>query len=164
MAIIYLLLGSNLGNKIRNLSLAEELIGENIGKLRQKSSLYQSPPWGFDHKEDFLNQVLQIESEYSPERVLEKIIEIEKYMGRKRPVKSGLYLPRIIDVDILFYNDLIQETPSLTIPHPQLHLRRFTLIPLNEIAPDFIHPVLKLSVHDLLESCYDRSKVKQLQF
>lgn len=163
MAITYLLLGSNLGQKIENLRSAELEICLKIGSLVKKSSIIQSPPWGFEHKEDFLNQVLQIETRYSPFELLNAILSIEKKLGRIRFLETKEYLPRIIDIDILFYDSLIIESENLIIPHPQLHLRRFTLTPLYEIAPELIHPVLEKTIRELLKLCSDNSEIKKLE-
>jgi 2-amino-4-hydroxy-6-hydroxymethyldihydropteridine diphosphokinase len=163
MATTFLLLGSNLGQKTENLRSAENEICVKIGNLIKKSSIIESPPWGFEHKEDFLNQVLQIETQYSPFELLKAILSIEKKFGRVRSLKKNVYLPRIIDIDILFYNGSIIETEKLVIPHPKLHLRRFTLEPLQEIAPDLIHPILGKTIQKLLEICTDDSKIKKLE-
>lgn len=163
VAVTYLLLGSNLGQKIDNLLSAENEICRSIGSLIKKSSIFQSPPWGFEHKEIFLNQVLQIETQNSPFELLNAIVSIEKKLGRTRISESKEYLPRIIDIDILFYDSLITETENLIIPHPQLHLRRFTLIPLYEITPDLIHPVFEKTISELLKLCSDDSEIKKLE-
>lgn len=162
MAVAYLLLGSNLGMKIENLHSAENEISHNIGIIIKKSSIYQSPPWGFEHKEYFLNQVLQIKTQQSPEELLNTILNIEKNSGRIRSHESKTYQPRKIDIDILFYDRAIIKTDKLVIPHPRLHLRKFTLIPLHEIAPDLIHPIYKKTINELLQLCIDTSKVKKL--
>lgn len=163
MAETYLLLGSNLGQKLQNLHFAEEKIGLEIGNVLKKSSIYQSPPWGFQHDEDFLNQVLLIETHYSPERLLDNILQIEKESGRIRSAEKDVYLPRLLDIDILFYDKLIVENQKLIIPHPRLHLRKFTLEPLHEIAPDLIHPVFNKTVHELLTLCADKSEITKLK-
>jgi 2-amino-4-hydroxy-6-hydroxymethyldihydropteridine diphosphokinase len=115
VAIAYLLLGSNLGQKLNNLLSAENEICQRIGNLIQKSSIYKSPPWGFEHNEDFLNQVLQIKTQHSPDYLLKVILGIERDLGRVRSIAKDVYLPRIIDIDILFYNGLIIETEKLVI-------------------------------------------------
>ncbi len=162
VAITFLLLGSNLGNKQENLCTAENELSLRAGILIKKSSVYQSPPWGFEHNEDFLNQVLIFETQQSPNNLLVTILQIEKEMGRKRSSGTNAYMPRLIDIDILFYDDLIYETEKLVVPHPSLHLRRFTLEPLCEVAPDLFHPILKKSIKDLLALCSDRSEIKKL--
>lgn len=163
MAIAYLLLGSNLGQKLNNLRSAENEIYQRIGDLIQKSSIYKSPPWGFEHNENFLNQVLQINTQHSPDYLLEIILGIERELGRVRSIAKNVYLPRIIDIDILFYNGLIMETEKLVIPHPRLHLRKFTLVPLQEIAPDLVHPVLEKTINELHTMCNDDSEIIKLE-
>ena len=162
MALTFLLLGSNLGNKCKNLCTAEYELSLRAGILIKKSSVYQSPPWGFEHNEDFLNQVLKFETQQSPNHLLDTILQIEQEMGRKRSNGTKTYLPRLIDIDILFYDDLIHKSEKLILPHPNLHLRRFTLEPLSEIAPDFFHHVLKRTIKELLEICPDHSMTKKL--
>lgn len=163
VAETYLLLGSNLGQKLQNLHFAEEKICLEIGSVLKKSSIYQSPPWGFQHDEDFLNQVLLIETQNSPERLLNTILNIEKKLGRTRSSEKHVYLPRLLDIDILFYDRLIIENQKLIIPHPRLHLRRFTLEPLHEIAPDLIHPVFNKTVRELLTVCADENEITKLE-
>jgi 2-amino-4-hydroxy-6-hydroxymethyldihydropteridine diphosphokinase len=160
VAEIFLLLGSNLGKKRENLFSAEQKIYFRAGDLLKKSSVYQSPPWGFQHDEDFLNQILQVDTPYPPDELLEILLQIELNMGRKRPAEVKEFSPRSIDIDILFYENKIINTHKLVIPHPRMHLRRFTLEPLNEIAPGLVHPVLKKTIRELLELCEDTSEVK----
>jgi len=152
---VYLLLGSNLGEREKNLSDARDSI-QHIGSLLAVSSIYQTEAWGQREQPDFLNQVVQIDFKKSPRELLLNILTIETNMGRVRTEKWG---PRIIDIDILFLDDLIINEPDLIIPHPQLHLRRFTLLPLAELVPDLIHPVLHKSCAQLLEECTDHSGV-----
>ncbi|MEY4875951.1 MAG: 2-amino-4-hydroxy-6-hydroxymethyldihydropteridine diphosphokinase, partial [Bacteroidota bacterium] len=117
-----------------------------------KSSIYRTKAWGNENQNDFLNQCLIIETELSAESCLQKILLIEQNLGRKREEKWG---PRTIDIDILFFNSEIVDKPNLQIPHPYLHLRRFTLAPLHELIPDFIHPILKKNISELLLHCKD---------
>ncbi len=145
---IYLLLGSNLGDRQKNIDNAiNELKACGI-IISRKSSLYNTAPWGYTEQPEFLNQALECFTSLEPVELLEEIKKIEKKMGRIDIVRYG---PRIIDIDIIFYDDLILKTDKLIIPHPLMHKRLFVLKPLNEIAPDFIHPELKLSVKNLLE-------------
>lgn len=145
---IYLLLGSNLGDRQKNIDNAiNELKACGI-IISRKSSLYNTAPWGYTEQPEFLNQALECFTSLEPVELLEEIKKIEKKMGRIDIVRYG---PRIIDMDIIFYDDLILKTDKLIIPHPLMHKRLFVLKPLNEIAPDFIHPELKLSVKNLLE-------------
>lgn len=145
---IYLLLGSNLGDRHKNIDNAiNELKACGI-IISRKSSLYNTAPWGYTEQPEFLNQAVEGFTSLEPFELLEEIKKIEKKMGRIDIVRYG---PRIIDIDIIFYDDLILKTDKLIIPHPLMHKRLFVLKPLNEIAPDFIHPELKLSVKNLLE-------------
>ena len=155
----YLLIGGNLGNRQEILEKARQLIAANAGQVRKFSSLYETEAWGMQDQPAFLNQVLFVVTELDPKQLLSTILAIEHQMGRERTLKFG---PRSIDIDILFYNDEIVVEPGLTIPHPQLHLRRFTLEPMNEIAPAYFHPVIKKSVSDLLRDCPDSLAVKKL--
>lgn len=160
MAKVYLLTGSNLGDKYKNLQQAARQISAQAGVIRERSSVYESPPWGFDHPEFFYNQVLSVETNLSPDELICTLLDIEEFMGRTRS-GSG-YQARLIDLDILFYDQLIFHNNKLEIPHPRLHLRRFTLVPLNEIAPDLVHPLMKKTVRDLLYQCPDEGKVEKV--
>jgi 2-amino-4-hydroxy-6-hydroxymethyldihydropteridine diphosphokinase len=155
----YLLIGGNLGNRLENLAESRRLIEANAGQVSKSSSLYETEAWGMEDQPAFLNQVLRLDTELDPRQLLATILDIEHQMGRERIQKFG---PRSIDIDILFFNDAIIDEPGLSIPHPQLHLRRFTLDPLNEIASSFLHPVLKKSVSALLKECPDQLAVKKL--
>ena len=157
MKQLVLLLGGNLGNRKQNFQKAIELLESRVGRLLSQSGLYESEPWGFEHENNFLNQVLLMETELRPEEILSLTQNIEKEMGRIK--LSDEYEGRFIDIDILFYDDLILHTESLIIPHKHLHERRFTLLPLHELMPDFVHPKLKLSIRHLLSDCKDKVKV-----
>ena len=153
-----LLLGSNLGNASENLEKAIRLILERIGLLEKISSVYETRPWGFKHENNFLNQVLIIKTLEEPLNLLRIILLIEKELGR---VRSGkVYKARTLDIDILYYNDLVLDNAHLKIPHPLLHTRKFTMVPLVEILPDYIHPGLNKTNKELLEDCKDDSAVK----
>ena len=154
----YLLLGSNRGNRSEMLAKARELIDEQIGNIIKSSSVYETAPWGFDDKVSFLNQVIYIETLYNPFCLLDQLLQIESYIGRIRTSKN--YSSRNIDIDILFFNDYVINDKHLVIPHPRLHLRRFTLIPMAEIAGDYIHPLFNRSIEALLKECNDTKKVK----
>jgi 2-amino-4-hydroxy-6-hydroxymethyldihydropteridine diphosphokinase len=154
----YLLIGGNLGDRRENLGHAAKMIAAKVGTVLLASSLYETEAWGVTDQPPFLNQVLLVETKLDPKQVLEAILAIEREMGRKRMEKFG---PRTIDIDILFFNDVVMHENSLTIPHPQLHLRRFTLAPLNEIAPQFVHPVFNKSISHLLEQLADPLVVKK---
>jgi 2-amino-4-hydroxy-6-hydroxymethyldihydropteridine diphosphokinase len=155
---VYLLTGGNIGNRLDYLSKAKEEIKKKCGIILQESSIYETAAWGNSDQESFLNQVLKIETVLLPEQLLKRIFEIEESLGRKREFKYG---PRTIDIDILFFNAQIIDQPGLKIPHPQIPNRRFVLVPLNEIAPNHIHPVLKKSVYNLLMECHDHLAVNK---
>ena len=154
---IYLSLGSNLGNKLYNIQNAIFKIAENIGEIQSISNVYQSASWGFD-SDDFLNICISIKSEYAPENVLEKIHGIEESLGRFRKTSEG-YLPRSIDIDILYYGNEVVATNKLTIPHASLQLRQFVLRPLSDIAPQFYHPILNKDTRNLIQMCKDKSEI-----
>lgn len=159
MSKVYLLTGSNIGDSIKNLFKARFSIVDHIGEVETASSMYRTEPWGNKDQQDFLNQILLIDTELYPFEVMNEILKIEKEMGRNRQQK---WEPRIIDIDILFYDDIAFEKDNLTIPHPLLQDRRFTLVPLNEIAPQFMHPKLNKTISELLEECNDMSIVEKL--
>ena len=152
----FLLLGANLGDRLTTLSQAVHLIAESVGAVVQHSHLYETAPWGVVDQPAFLNQVIAVDTQLEPEAVLMQTQRIERELGRIRLEKWGA---RMIDIDILFYDQRIIETEQLTIPHPYLHRRRFTLVPLAEIAPDFRHPVLGKTTVELLAECLDTSEV-----
>ena len=158
---VILLLGTNQGNRLKNLTVACRSICDCIGKLKKSSSIYETEPWGFQTENTFYNQVIVISSEFSPNEVLDKILAIEIQMGRKRTNAKG-YSSRIIDIDILFYDSLFLSQPNLSIPHPKIQERRFVLVPLNEILSDFIHPFLDQEIKMLLKKCSDELKVKKV--
>jgi 2-amino-4-hydroxy-6-hydroxymethyldihydropteridine diphosphokinase len=154
----YLLLGSNMGNSKLQLSKAILQIEKDIGNVSRQSSLYATAAWGNTQQPDFLNQVIIIKTKFSALQTMQTILNIEKKMGRIRTLKNA---PRIIDIDILFFNKEIIEREHLTIPHPQIQNRRFVLVPLNQLSPNLRHPVLKKSVHQLLIHCPDKLNVKK---
>jgi len=156
----YLSLGSNRGNRSANLERAIALLSEWAGDVVIVSSVYETPPWQMTDKTNFFNQALLLETALNPAQLLDTIILVESMMGRKRIGKK--YEPRIIDIDILFYDDVQITTEELTIPHPLIPQRRFVLEPLIEIAPGFIHPALNKTIAQLLDECEDKSKIKKL--
>jgi 2-amino-4-hydroxy-6-hydroxymethyldihydropteridine diphosphokinase len=159
MINVFLLLGSNLGNRELFLQQAVQFIEQNIAPVTKASGIYETQSWGKTDEPDYLNQVVQLQTELPAQTVLERILNIEIMLGRKRDVKWG---SRIIDIDILFYGDNIINEPGLIIPHPELHNRRFTLEPLEELASDLIHPVLKKSILKLKKELKDGLIVKKL--
>jgi 2-amino-4-hydroxy-6-hydroxymethyldihydropteridine diphosphokinase len=154
----FLLLGGNLDDRKQNLAKAGELIQKQCGTISHLSSLYETAAWGKTDQPAFLNQAIEIKTPLSAKELMKCILKIENDMGRTRIEKYG---PRIIDIDILFFNREIYDEDFLKIPHPQLQNRRFALIPLEEIAPSFKHPVLKKSVSQLLKECRDKLEVKK---
>jgi|SRR5688572_5595084 2-amino-4-hydroxy-6-hydroxymethyldihydropteridine diphosphokinase len=146
---VYLALGSNLDNRLTNLKQAVAALPPQM-EVKAKSHVYETPPWGYEDQPKFLNQVVKVSTYLEPEPLLKHIKRLEVMLGRKA---SFLYGPRLIDIDILFYDDLVLDTPSLVIPHPRLHERGFVLLPLMDIAPDLMHPVEKKSVRELLAFC-----------
>jgi len=158
---VFLLTGSNIEPRAKFLALANKKIEENIGKIVGRSSIYESEPWGFEAETAFLNQVLVVITELAPNEILEKIQSTEKELGRFR--KSNAYVSRTIDIDILYFESEIIESAELTVPHPRLHERRFTLLPLAEIAGGFMHPVLKKTNDELLQKVEDQSRVWKVE-
>ncbi len=156
----YLSLGSNEGDRPQWLDKAITLIAENCGTITARSAIYETAAWGINSQPDFLNMVVNLHTIQDPQALLTAILGIETFLGRHREVKWG---PRIIDIDILFFNNEIVNVPRLSIPHPFLHERRFTLAPLNEIAPGYIHPVLHKTVGQLLAECPDKLEVRVYQ-
>ena len=149
--------GSNLGNRLAHLNNAIKELNDTFGASIKSSSIYESAPWGNQQQASFLNQVLVFKCSLAPRAILSGILEIETKLGRTRQQKWGA---RTIDIDILYYGDLIFKDSELIIPHPYIAQRRFTLVPLNEIAPDLIHPEIGFRTHDLLQSCKDPLAVK----
>jgi 2-amino-4-hydroxy-6-hydroxymethyldihydropteridine diphosphokinase len=160
MTKTYLLLGSNMGNREAFLSKALTEIDATIGKISKKSKIYQTEPWGEKEQEDFLNIAVEVETKLKPKKILEKIHEIEKLLDREETYKWG---PREIDIDILFYGEEMISEVDLTIPHPFIHERKFTLIPLVEIAPELYHPIMGVNIMDLLLECEDQSEVLEFR-
>ena len=159
MAEVFLLLGSNMGNSVEFIEKAVEGLQELVGKLIKSSALYQTAAWGKTDQPDFINQVLKLETELSPLEVLTTILGIERKLGRERTEKWG---SRTIDIDILFYDQEVMACPELTIPHPFLQQRAFTLIPLAELEPEFVHPVYQKTVSELLDELESQLEVKKL--
>lgn len=159
MHTVVILQGTNLGDRQRNLEFSESCISEKIGSVISSSSIYETAPWGKTDQSSFLNRILLVKTVLKPERVLETLLAIESMMGRERLEK---WEPRIIDLDIIFFDDMVYKSDDLELPHPYIQQRRFTLEPLNELMPFFVHPVFKVTVAELLASCKDVSAVKRL--
>ncbi len=156
---VFLLLGTNMGDRHNNLTAAVVAIGSTVGSINNLSSVYETAAWGEKNQQPFYNQVIVVETCLSPQKVLDEVLRIEQNMGRKRGEKWG---ERIIDIDILFYGDEIIESDRLLIPHPELAGRRFTLVPLNEIAPTLKHPILLKEMSVLLNECPDHLGVERI--
>ena len=148
MSLAYIGIGSNLGNRQKNCLRAVELLKEKKIIITKRSSLYETAPWGVKDQPSFLNMAIEIQTELDPKVLLGILKDVEKKLGRKKSRKWG---PRVIDLDILLVDDLISDGDDLRIPHPLMHKRDFVLRPLAEIAPDVKHPLLKLSIEELLQ-------------
>ena len=147
--IVYLALGTNLGDRTANLKQAIAALTPQL-EVKAKSQVYETPPWGVEDQPKFLNQVIKANTYLDPEPLLKHLKRLEVALGRKESVPNG---PRLIDMDILFYDDLVLDKASIVIPHPRLHERGFVLLPLMEIAPNLVHPVNKKSVREMAELC-----------
>ena len=148
MPVVYLSLGTNLGDRLANLRKALRALAPGV-RILSESRVYETPAWGYEDQPPFLNMVVKAETDLDPHPLLTRLKDLERELGRTPTFRWG---PRLIDIDILFYNDLILELPDLIIPHPRLHERAFVLVPLRDIAPGFVHPVLRQTVSELLAS------------
>lgn len=156
MEDVFLGIGSNLGDREENLAQARDSI-EAFVRIEAVSPVYETDAWGFEDQPAFLNQVIHIKTSLSPQALLNRIKRIEKDLGRKKSFRWG---PRLIDIDILFFADYIIESASLTIPHKELHKRAFVLVPLADIAPDFVHPVFNQTVSALRDTLADLEGIR----
>lgn len=156
---MYLSLGGNLGNTLEIFKNVYPILEKKIGPILHFSSIYQTKAWGNTQQADFLNQVLELNTELNPQELIAQLLNIESELGR---VRKQQWEARIIDLDILFYGNQIIQESNLQIPHPFLPQRKFVLIPLAEIAPNLIHPILKKSIDNLVIDCPDSSEVKKL--
>ena len=159
MSTAHLLIGGNLGDRKENLLTAITLINEQCGALTKSSSIYETEAWGKTDQPSFLNQALEISTSLNARQLLRKILKIEKEMGRVRKEKLG---PRLIDIDILLFENEIHDLRFLKIPHPEMQNRRFVLVPLAEINSTLQHPVFKKTIAELLEECPDMLDVKKI--
>ena len=155
MHLVFIALGTNLGERLVNLRAAIESLAPDVRVLRE-STIYETPPWGYTDQPAFLNMVVEAETSLNPGALLDNLKKKEEELGR---VKNFRYGPRHIDLDILFYDDLVYEDEHLQIPHPRLHERAFVLVPLVDLVPDFVHPILGKDVKSLL-SVMDRVEIR----
>lgn len=152
MSVAYLSLGSNLGNREEYIKNAIAEIDRQVGKITKLSSLYETEPWGFNSENKFINVAVEVKTELSITNLSEIIHKIENEAGRVRDVNVAGYIDRVIDIDILLFDNIISDNPQITLPHPKMHLREFVIEPLAEIAPDVIHPILNISIKDISNS------------
>ena len=162
MALSYLILGSNSGDKENLLSHAITLLGQKLGQIIAISSVYETAAWGYTSENSYLNQALSIETPHSPLDVLDITQTIEKSLGRTSKSINETYTDRPIDIDILFYDNKVVNHPKLTIPHPHICERRFVLVPMNELARELRHPIREKTISQLLGTCNDKLAVKKL--
>ncbi len=146
---VYLSLGTNIGNRAENLRQAITSLPPQM-RVKKKSKVFETPPWGYTDQEPFLNQVVKVTTYLEPEPLLKHLKRLEVALGRKATFRYG---PRLIDLDMLFFDDLVLDTPILTIPHPHVHDRGFVLVPMMDIAPDHMHPVMKKSIREMIALC-----------
>ncbi len=159
MSTAYLLLGTNLGDKEQNLSNAVRSL-KKLGRVKKLSPIYETEPWGFADERNFFNMALSLETQLNPFELLAEILRIEISIGRSRQEKQ--WVAREIDIDIIFYDDMVVDEENLVIPHPHLKNRKFALVPLTEIAPGLIHPLYRKTLKQLLSECPDESEVELL--
>ena len=159
MNVTYLCLGGNIGDREKAIYHALLEIGQLVGEITAQSKIYETEAWGVENQQAYLNQCVEVKTLLSPNELINTLLSIEQHLGRKRSLNE-VYEPRTIDIDILFYNKEVIDNEELTIPHPRLHLRKFVLIPLNEICSYYLHPLLNKTIFNLLSKCEDQSEVK----
>lgn len=156
---VFLLTGGNLGDSLQNLATALHLLEQQVGVIKRVSAIYETEPWGVTEQPFYHNQIVEILTPKNAHELMDLLLSIEKKIGRIRAEKYG---PRIIDIDILFFNSEVINTDNLVVPHPRIQERRFVLEPMNEIAPEFVHPVLQQTISELLSNTADKSIVKKI--
>jgi 2-amino-4-hydroxy-6-hydroxymethyldihydropteridine diphosphokinase len=156
---VFLLIGGNIGDRLQNLHQAITGLAATCGPVIQQSAVYETAAWGKTDQAPFYNQALVFTTSLTAQALITTILSVEEEMGRRRMEKFG---PRVIDIDILFFNDEIINEPNLTVPHPQMQNRRFVLVPLHEIAPELVHPVLHKTIAQLLQECPDDLEVRKM--
>jgi 2-amino-4-hydroxy-6-hydroxymethyldihydropteridine diphosphokinase len=159
MNVTYLCLGGNIGDRKTSLYQALLLISQQVGEITTQSNIYETEAWGVENQQAYLNLCIKVETMLSGQELIMQLLNIEQQLGRERTIGAS-YEPRTMDIDVLFYNQDIINTPKLVVPHPRLHLRKFVLIPLNDICSSYVHPVLNEPIHNLLNRCEDRMEVK----
>lgn len=157
---VYLCLGTNLGDKQSNLDLAIAHITDQCGEVKRESAVYKSPAWGYESKNEYFNQCLKIETHLTPNQLIDIMLLIEREMGR--PDASITYADRMIDIDVLFFDDMVINKDKLVVPHARIAERRFVLAPMTELAPGLIHPLLGKTVKVLLDDCKDKGNVVRI--
>jgi len=155
----YILLGTNLGNRLSYLQQAASYIAQQVGEVSATSSIYETAAWGLTDQPSFYNQVLVVKTDVEPENLMQQLLDIETQLGRIRTIKFG---PRTIDIDILLIDDLVNQSAILQLPHPALPQRKFALMPLVEVAPNLLHPVEKKTISQLLQACTDTLDVQKI--
>ena len=163
MESCYVLFGSNMGDKENIFAEACLLINNRCGAITAVSSSYESEPWGFEADEWFLNRLIVVDTDLNPEAMLCELLAIEAELGRVRHLEKEGYTSRTADLDILYFGQRVIVTPTLTVPHPRLHRRRFALLPMCEVAPDLVHPALGLTQTELLKRCPDTLMVRKTE-
>ena len=161
MNVTYLCLGGNIGDRQKALELAIAKINQKIGEVSLKSPIYETEAWGVDNQQAYLNQCIAVNTPLTANELIIGLLSVEKELGRERSI-SVTYQPRIIDIDMLLYNNDIINDENLIVPHPRLHLRKFVLVPLNTIAPNYLHPLFNKTIFSLLNETTDHLEVKPL--